>query len=63
MFFANFFKREREGGKKGGREREKHWSAAFCMHPDQGSNQPPGYVCGPGTEPATFQLWDDALTN
>ena len=55
--YADWFQREREGGKEEGKEiekeREKHWSVSH-MQPNQGPNPQPKYVPWPGIKPATF---------
>ena len=69
LFFFNTHMRigfhcfREEGREKNIDEREKHQLVTSRTHPDRGPNQQPTYVPQPRTEPATFWLWDDALSN
>ena len=45
--------REREG-ERNMDVKQKHWSVAYFMHPDQRLNPQPRYVPWPGIEPTTF---------
>ena len=58
----------RERGRERKRERninvrEKHWLVASLRHPNPGLNLQPKYAPWLGTEPLTFCVWDNALTN